>query len=120
MKTPEEIKKGLECCAESEGCPEICPYYNEQSCGSKQRFDALAYILQLEEREWDLFDLLSSAWHGKGYYFKQEDGTVYSRASCEYMSFDQAVDEFAHELTVAGEPIGSRVSKIVNKGGDMQ
>lgn len=57
MKTPEEIKKGLEVCTrdanemlrECEGCP----YYIENNflCGiSNMQKDALAYIEQLEER----------------------------------------------------------------------
>ena len=110
MKTPEEIKKGLEMHALDEPCTEhSCHYYGGVSgkmCTQVLTEDALAYIQQLEIREWDLFDLLSSAWYGKGCYFKQDDGTVYSRVSCEYMSFDQAIDEFANKLTVEGESIG--------------
>ena len=102
MKTPEKIKKGLECqiakcdgrCDKYVACV-CCPYFPDGADAE----DALAYIQQLEEREWELFDLLSSAWFTKGCYFKQEDGMVYSRVSGEYITFDQAIDEFAHELT---------------------
>lgn len=120
---PEEIKKGLEHCTTDGADCTGCIYHDEcmeEYVNAPIQRDALAYIWQLKNREWDLFDLLSSAWYGKSCYFKQEDGTVYSRVSCEYMSLDQAIDEFAHELTVEGEPIGSRVSKIVNKDGDQQ
>lgn len=101
MKSPDEIKKGLRHCSE-DGC-KGCPY--KEDCDMADGFsvlayDALAYIQQLEQREWAMFDLLSSAWHGKQYYFKQEDGSVYSRESCEYLTFDQAIDEFAQSLTV--------------------
>lgn len=48
MKTPEEIKNGLECCAKSECCPQDCPYYDVPSCGSTLKLDTLAYIQQLE------------------------------------------------------------------------
>jgi hypothetical protein len=104
MKTPDEIKKGLRHCSE-DGCKH-CPY--EDDChlsdgGSELAADAHDYIVQLEAREWDLFSLLSSVWHGKQYYFKQDDGTVYSRQSCKYLTFDQAVDEFANAITVAGD-----------------
>lgn len=44
--------------------------------------------------EWDMFDLITSAYYGKGMYFKQDNGTVYSRYSCEYMSVDEAIREF--------------------------
>lgn len=97
MKTPDEIKKGLEGCPV---CSKSCAYHAGIDCYAELHYDALSYIQQLEQREWDLFDLLSSAWHGKQYYFKQEDGTVYSRESCQYLTFDQAIDEFAHSLTV--------------------
>lgn len=101
MKTPEEIKKGLEfiSCTDVTKKVELArqglayAYYEDFAA------DALAYIQQLEMREWDLFVLITSAWFGKQLYFQQNDGTVYSRASGEYMSFDQAIDEFAHDLT---------------------
>lgn len=53
MKTPEEIKKGLECCANDPyGCNEKCPYFNSLSngvdCAAKMHADALVYIQQLE------------------------------------------------------------------------
>lgn len=55
MKTPDEIKKGLECCiSDTYGCYEKCPYFNSLSngvdCAVKMHADALAYINQLEER----------------------------------------------------------------------
>ena len=45
MKTPDEIKKGLECCIKFLAC-EYCPYF--ESC-SEMEEDALAYIQQLEK-----------------------------------------------------------------------
>jgi len=53
MRTPEEIKKGLECCSQpcnSYPCKE-CPY-NPCTCGPEKnvQVDALTYIQQLEER----------------------------------------------------------------------
>ena len=51
-RTPEEIKKGLECCMGVADCL-ACPYKKEYSDGSKSCVetstkDALAYIQQLE------------------------------------------------------------------------
>lgn len=53
MKTPDEIKKGLECCTnDAILCSEKCPYYNPLSngvdCAGKMHTDALALIQQLE------------------------------------------------------------------------
>ena len=50
MKTPDEIKKGLEICAGFGGCA-ACPYDEENlhSCVSLEE-DALAYIRELEAR----------------------------------------------------------------------
>lgn len=49
MKSPEEIKKGLECCTDLEGKCFECPYNNGHCDDSLER-DALAYIRQLEQR----------------------------------------------------------------------
>ena len=48
MKTPEEIKKGLEMCGVVRGRCEGCPYYGEAECVSNHSADAFAYIEQLE------------------------------------------------------------------------
>jgi hypothetical protein len=52
MKTPDEIKKGLECCRKAVDtleCPQECPYYKDDcDCGSKPYQDCVAYIQQLE------------------------------------------------------------------------
>lgn len=50
--------------------------------------------------EWDMFDLITSAYYGKTMYSKQDNGIVYSRYSCKYMSVDEAIREF---LAVIGE-----------------
>lgn len=54
MKTPEKIKKGLECCNRRtslvyEKCDD-CPYHGEEECMRKMELDALAYIRQLEAK----------------------------------------------------------------------
>ena len=47
MRTPEEIKRGLECCIA--GDCDSCPYYEaKKDCGDRLKIDALAYIQQLE------------------------------------------------------------------------
>ena len=52
MRTPEEIKKGLECCACENMCRRYCPYDNDDDdiygCTSDLSRDALAHIQQLE------------------------------------------------------------------------
>lgn len=48
---------------------------------------------------WELFDLITSVYHGKQYYFPQDNGLVYSRASHEYMSVDDAIVEFLREIS---------------------
>ena len=53
MKTPEEIKKGLECCAKNKPYPcDKCPYERtfEEEWSCKLHADALAYIQQLEAK----------------------------------------------------------------------
>ena len=104
MKTPEEIKKGLECALPNScnghkcsTCPNATYSINELLKGELIK-DALAYIQQLESSRWELFEDLSAAYYGKVMYGLNNDGTVYSRYSCDTMSFEQAVDEFTHLL----------------------
>lgn len=56
MKTPEDIKKGLECCKSNPTCS-VCPYYNEDDCKVMES-DALAYIQQLEQEKTALLGVL--------------------------------------------------------------
>lgn len=48
MKTPEEIKKGLECC--THGTCNICPYFGDECDSDREVIDALDYIQQLEHQ----------------------------------------------------------------------
>lgn len=53
MKTPEEIKRGLECCAIRKSCA-ACPYNDGKpsvECMDTLEADALAYIRQLEREK---------------------------------------------------------------------
>lgn len=59
MKTPDEIKKALECCfCESEQCAD-CPYY-PVSCDRELVRDAREYIRQLEEHNKRLVDIANT------------------------------------------------------------
>ena len=53
---------------------------------------------EYERGEYDLLVLLSSVWHGKQYYFAQDNGIIYSRDSCKYMTLDEAISEFAKKI----------------------
>lgn len=61
---------------------------------TSNELNALDCVEERKKGEWDMFDLISSAYYGKGMYFKQDDGTVYSRHSGEYMTVDEAIREF--------------------------
>lgn len=62
MKSPDEIKKGLECCKVFDGCSE-CPYATSTVfpygialyCTSGLATDSLAYIKKLERERDELF-----------------------------------------------------------------
>ena len=51
-----------------------------------------------ERGRFEVLDVLSTAWHGKQYYFMAEDGLVYSRASVKAMTPDEAIREFANRI----------------------
>ena len=55
MKSPDEIKKGLECCSNPDGTCEGCPYV-EGECRAFEQLsaDALALIQQLEAQNAEL------------------------------------------------------------------
>lgn len=53
-----------------------------------------AYKNGYEKGEWDMFDLITSAYCGKRYYFLEDDGRVYSRESYKYMTKEEAYQEF--------------------------
>lgn len=49
---------------------------------------------QYQQGEWDMFELITSAWYGKQMYFKEANGMVYSRLSRKTMYQSDAVSEF--------------------------
>lgn len=49
MKTPEEIKKGLEQCAITQTCKECAYYYGKSDCINHLMVDALTYIQRFEK-----------------------------------------------------------------------
>lgn len=51
-----------------------------------------------EKGAWEMFETISSVWHGKQYYFLEESGLVYSRASCKSMSREDAIREFLDHI----------------------
>ena len=55
----------------------------------------------MESFEWTPFDVLAvlaGAYHGKQYYFLQDNGMIYSRDSGKYMKLDDAISEFASRI----------------------
>ena len=48
MKTPDEIKKWLECC--THGTCNSCPYFGDECDSDREVIDALEYIQQLERK----------------------------------------------------------------------
>lgn len=64
------------------------------------RFDRGQYDKGYTDGEWEMFDLITSAYFGKQYYFDEEDGLVYSRETHKHMTKDDAIREF---LGIIGE-----------------
>lgn len=60
MKTPEEIKKGIECCIIELRCNN-CPYANHCRCTNSIGSDVLDYINQLENQLRDATKKVTSA-----------------------------------------------------------
>lgn len=51
-----------------------------------------------KQGEWDMFELITTAWYGKQYYFKEENGMAYSRKSHKTMTVHDAILEFIREI----------------------
>ena len=51
-----------------------------------------------KQGEWEMFELITSAWYGKQYYFKEENGMAYSRKSHKNMTVHDAILEFIGEI----------------------
>ena len=79
-----------------EGLELVCQNYEEALKDAVDELEESDHnVVEIKkEGEWDMFDLISSAYYGKGMYFKQDNGTVYSRHSGDYMTIDEAIREF--------------------------
>lgn len=51
-----------------------------------------------QKGEWDMFELITSAWYGKQCYFLEDNGMVYSRLSARCMSEHDALMEFLSKI----------------------
>ena len=48
--------------------------------------------------QWDMFERITTAYEWKQVYFPQDDGTIYSRKSCEYLKdMEEAVKEWINK-----------------------
>lgn len=65
--------------------------------GEKSKFCRVYYA---DNPGWEVFDDLASAYYGKQMYFTQPDGTIYSRLSCGYMTFKEALSEFREAISM--------------------
>ena len=48
----------------------------------------------IKQGEWQMFELITSTYYGKKYYFLEPNGIVYSRASSSYLFVNDAIKEF--------------------------
>ena len=46
----------------------------------------------------DALDAISSVYYGKQYYFREDNGLIYSRDSCKYLTLEEAIYEFADKF----------------------
>lgn len=51
-------------------------------------------MMAIDNSAWEMFQLITSVYYGKRYYFEESDSLVYSRASHKYMTKEQALEEF--------------------------
>lgn len=51
-----------------------------------------------KQGEWEMFELITTAWYGKQCYSKDDNDSVYSRRSTKNMSVHDAILEFLREI----------------------
>lgn len=89
MKTPDEIKKGLEECTRLGGCV-ACPYFDRgiaARCTTALAADALAIINQLESKLAEYEKPLVPVVHGR--WINQDNTyTKYQCSACKERNFD--------------------------------
>lgn len=82
--------------------PDLDSAYTEGYTAAESKYrkmwDEMQATQPVPEDKWGLFEMISSAWYGKQCYFEQNDGTVYSRLTGRYLTFEDAVKEFMGEL----------------------
>ena len=71
----------------------------EQSDPDISTVDDNAY----ERGRFDALDAISSVYYGKQYYFREDNGLIYSRDSCKYLTLEEAIYEFADKFGDDGE-----------------
>ena len=59
-------------------------------------------MTEFERGKFEMFDLITSVFYGKRYYFLQDNGMVYSRKSGRAIVMDDAVSEFLRMLEDEG------------------
>lgn len=64
------------------------------------KYDRGQYDKGHADGEWELFELITSTYFGKQYYFVEDNGLVYSRETHKHMTKDDAISEF---LDIIGE-----------------
>ena len=127
MKTPDEIKHGLKCCAYAtcNGCP-----YAEDGCATnREMIDALEYIQQLEKEHdallagvgdgFSLYELeLQHAADHLDLCIQQQHADLLGLALTDGGAMDHGDQELLQGGSSMGEVIASRRGESVGTGGD--
>lgn len=65
-----------------------------------------SYLMKKENQrigEWNMFQLITSTYYGKQYYFLENSNIVYSRASHQYLTIQDAINEFLKQIGDDGD-----------------
>lgn len=91
----EHKKNVLESCEYDEGIAIGYSAAHRHICDVIER---LPTIKANRDEAWELFSLITSTCYGKERYFIEDNGIVYSRVSCRYMTREEAVSEFLRRI----------------------
>lgn len=107
MPEREKVISGLETCLDDNIPCDECPYkksccgINDERIGEMLMRDSLALLKEQEQIKeesitpFEVLEIISSSYGGKQIFFQEENGMIYDRYKCEYITLEDAVYRMA-------------------------
>lgn len=103
MNDREKIVNAIEICySKGHNCTE-CPFFHKDECNDELMRDVLELLKEQKPRwmtgdeltPFDVLETISSSYGGKQIFFLQDNGMIYDRNECDYVTLKTAVKRMA-------------------------